>query len=71
MAPSAIQTPISNPYKISRMYDTILPLTDAMAYGDARKSKTTPIRKAGNVPNGPDYDPNPNNLGINSLSAQN
>ena len=48
------------PINISRMCDTILLLTDAVAYGDVRKSKTRPIRKAGNVPNGPDCDPNPN-----------
>ena len=57
MEPSAIQTPKSNPYiNISRMCDTILPLTDAVAYGDVRKSKTRPNRKAGNVPNGPNCD---------------
>ena len=64
MAPSAIQIPKSNPYK--HFTHVRYHFTDAMPYRNVRKSKTTPIRKAGNVPNGPDCDPNPNNLGINS-----
>ena len=71
MAPSAIRNPKSNPYK--HFTHVRYHFTADRCHGVRRSTKKqkTPIRKAGNVPNGPDCDPNPNNLGINSTPAQN